>query len=153
MTLVKRKVSRDHQPMLIKLKVREDQSRFVAPNEVTFAEATKEPGSHIWGLWVSEMPVGLLAMINPKEGAVLEEGDDPSAAYIWRLMIGEKHQKKGYGKAALSLAIDQAREWGLPRICLSVVDGPLSALTLYEILGFIRTGRLVEGEIEMSLDT
>lgn len=138
--------------MLIKLKVREDQSRLVTPNETTFNEAITEPGSHIWGLWVGEIPVGLLAMVNPNECDDLEEGDDPGAAYIWRLMIGEKYQKKGYGKAALSLAIDQARKWGLARVCLSVVDSPFSALTLYETFGFIRTGRLVEGEIEMTLD-
>lgn len=133
-----------------RLKVAPAQNTLVAPNEITLAQAAYETGSYVWGLWDNDVAVGLMAMIHPKESDDLDEGDDPDAAYVWRLMIGTDHQRKGYGKQALLAAIDQAARWNLPRICLSVADEPQSAIGFYENLGFAKTGRIVDDEIELS---
>ena len=152
MALERRRVEKDHLRALFRLKVAEDQAGLVAPNEITLAQAAYEAGSHVWGLWEGDTAVGLIAMIHPHEAGGMEEGEDPDAAYIWRLMIGAEYQGKGHGRAALDLAIGQGRDWGLPRIALSVVQADNSAIAMYEAAGFRRTGKIIEDEIVLSRD-
>ena len=150
MALERREVSRDHLRALFDLKVRKDQAGLVAPNEITLAQAAYEgKGAYVWGLWADGIAIGLIAMIHPREYQDLEEDDDPDAAYIWRLMIGADHQGKGFGHAALDIAAQQARDWGLPKVALTVVDSPNGAIPFYERAGFRKTGRIVDGEVEM----
>ena len=92
-----------------------------------------------------------MAMVDPREGE-LEEGDDPEAAFLWRLMIGRDHQGRGHGAAALAEAAAQAREWSLPRVATSAVDRADSALPFYLRHGYQRTGRVVDDEIELVRD-
>ncbi|MEE9427000.1 MAG: GNAT family N-acetyltransferase [Paracoccaceae bacterium] len=134
------------------LKVLPEQNDLVSPNEITLAQAAYETGSYVWGLWEGDTAVGMIAMIHPRESDDLDEGDDPDAAYVWRLMVGAEHQGKGFGKQALLAAINQAANWGLPRICLTVADEAHSAIEFYENLGFVKTGRVVDTEIELIRD-
>lgn len=150
MTL-RRPVLREHVTPLIALAVGQDQRGLVAENAVTLAQAAYEPGAEVWGLWEGGTPVGLMAMIDPREGA-LDPGDDPEAAYLWRLMIGAAHQGRGLGAAALAEACAQARLWGLPRLAATVVEREGSALPFYLRHGFRRTGRVTGGEAEIVLD-
>ncbi len=150
MSIDRRKVTKEHLRTLFELKVRDDQPGLVAPNEITLAQAAYEgAGAYVWGLWDGGIAVGLIAMIHSGEYADLEEGDDPEAAYIWRLMIGADHQGRGYGRAALEEAAKQARDWKLPKLTVTVVDSPISPLPFYERAGFSRTGRIVDDEIEL----
>jgi diamine N-acetyltransferase len=150
--LEKRTVTRDHLWPLINLSVRPDQSDLVSSNMKTFAEAPFEPGSHIWGLWVGETPVGLMAMVHPHKYPYHEEGDDVEAAYVWRLMIAADHQGRGYGRTAIAMAFVVARDWGCPRITLGVSPAPHSAQPFYEKLGFRSTGRIVWNDLIMTSD-
>ncbi len=150
MPLELRGVTKEHLRALFNLKVRDDQQGLVAPNEITLAQAAHEgEGIYVWGLWDGGTLVGLMALIHPGEYDDLDEGDDPEAACVWRLVIGADHQGKGYGVAALEAASQQARAWGLPKIVLTVVDRADSAMAFYEKAGFRRTGRIVEEEIEL----
>ncbi len=149
MTLECRPVEKDHLRRLFQLKITAGQKGLVAPNEITLAQAAYEKGAYVWGLWDGDVLVGLMAMIHPHESGEMEEGEDPDAAYLWRLMIGAEHQGKGYGRAALDHAVQQGRDWGLPRIALSVVQADNSALSLYEKAGFAATGRITDGEADM----
>lgn len=147
--LDRRDITRENLSSLLRLKTRADQRHLVAPNAVTIAQAAYEPGSYVWGLWNDETAVGLLAMLHPGE-ALLEDGDDPGAAYIWRLLIDENYQGNGHGRAAIDLALAKARDWGLPTLATSVVDAGDSNIGFYEHLGFRRTGRIVDGEIMLA---
>lgn len=148
--LERREIDRHNLSPLLKMSLRPDQAHLVAPNPVTIAQAAYEPGSYVWGLWDGDTAVGLLAMIHPHEYPDLEDGDDPEGAYIWRLLIDVAHQGKGYGRAAIDLAANQARAWSLPRLSVSVVDAPDSNIGFYERLGFRRTGGMVDGEIVLN---
>lgn len=150
--LTLRPIHRDHLRRLFRLKVAKGQEGQVAPNEITLAQQAYEPGGYVWGLWEGEEIVGLLAMIHPGEVEEVEEGDDPEAAYVWRLMIGEQFQGRGLGREAIDRAMEVARGWHLPRISLSFVDKPGGAEGFYLKCGFVRTGRIVEGEVEMMRD-
>lgn len=149
--LARRLVARDEVVALIRLAVREDQRGLVAGNAATLAQVAYEPAAAVWGLWEGEapsgVPVGLIAMIDPRE-ALLDPGDDPKAAFLWRLMIDASHQGRGFGAAALAEVEAQARDWGLARIATSAVDREDGALPFYLRHGYHRTGRVLDGEIE-----
>ena len=151
MTLEARDIHRDHLSALFKLKVREDQRDQVAPNEVTLAQQAYEPaGTFVWGLWDGDTAVGLLAMIDLRDYEDTEEGDDLESAYIWRLLIGAEHQGKGYGRQTMAVAEGIARDWGVPRVTLSIVKKPDGAQRFYEKCGYALTGKTIEDELQMS---
>ncbi|MBF9031304.1 GNAT family N-acetyltransferase [Rhodobacterales bacterium HKCCE3408] len=135
---------------LWKLEVAEEQAGFVAPNLVTLAQAPYEGGAYPFGIWNGDEPVGFLALIDFRQIHEPEDGDPKDAAYLWRFMIAAPFQGKGYGRSALGLCFDWARGMCLPRIVTSAVEGNDVALRLYESAGFRRTGRIVDGEIELT---
>lgn len=148
----RRPIHRAHLRDLFALKVAEDQQRFVAPNEITLAQQAYEPGAYVWSLWDDTTLVGLIAMVHPGEYPDNEPEDDLGAAFIWRLMIGEAYQGRGFGRQAIEIARTIAREWGLPRVNLSFVDAHGSAEGFYSACGFRRTGRMIGDEVEMVRD-
>jgi diamine N-acetyltransferase len=150
--LERREIHRDTIRQVIDLKVRPDQSDLVAPNVVTLAQTPYETGAQVWGLWDGDVPVGLMAMVHPDEFLWHDVGDDREAAYLWRLMIGAEFQGRGYGRAAIAEAIAVARLWHLPRLASSVVNVAHSSMPFYEKLGFRNTGRIVEGELVITMD-
>jgi diamine N-acetyltransferase len=150
--LERRPVTRETVRPLAALAVRPDQPRLVTPNALTLAEAPFETGSHVWGLWAGDVPVGLMAMVHPDLYPWHQPGDDREAAYLWRLMIDGASQGKGYGRAALDFTMQTARDWGKPRVTASVSAEPHSNLGFYQHYGFRTTGRIVEGEVEIVMD-
>ncbi|MCG7522625.1 GNAT family N-acetyltransferase [Ruegeria sp. Ofav3-42] len=69
------------------------------------AQSIFEPESEIYGVWEQTAPVGLLAIVDMSHpDADLDECDDPDGIYIWRLMVDQAHQGRGYGRAALDFA-------------------------------------------------
>lgn len=151
--LERRKITRETLSPLLRLSVRDDQRDLVAPNPVTIAQvAYEQPGSYVWGLWDGDVAVGLLAMIHPHEYRHLESGDDPDAAFLWRLMVAAEAQGQGYGRAAIAECVAQTRAWGLPRLASSVVDRTDSNMGFYERLGFRKTGAIVDGELVIAMD-
>jgi diamine N-acetyltransferase len=147
--LALREITRDTVNPLIRLKVKDWQQNLVAPNAVTLAQAAYEPGSYVWGLWVEDQPVGLMAMVHPHQAAELDPQDDPDAAFLWRLMIAAEEQGKGYGLAAIEAARAQAHAWGLQRLAATVVDSENSNMAFYEHLGFHQTGKVIDGELHI----
>lgn len=155
--LVRRPVLRDHVRPLIEIRVRPDQQNLVSDNAKTLAQAAYEPGSYVWGLWDAETLVGLMAMIHPREypwDTVTrpEPGNDTTAAYLWRLLIGAEFQGKGYGSAALADAFAQARAWGCALLTAHVSETPNSNLGFYESFGFRRTGEVEDGELVIAVE-
>jgi diamine N-acetyltransferase len=150
-TLEARPVTRDSLQALIGLTVAEGQRDLVAPNVKTLAEAAYEPGAVVWGLWDGDVPVGLMAMVDPEgvrlHGPFVQAG----AAYLWRLMIGADFQGRGYGAQALHLAIATARGWGAGHLVTGVNDVPRGNRGFYERHGFISTGLVEEDDLLLVL--
>jgi diamine N-acetyltransferase len=76
---------------------------------------------------------------------------DDEKFYLGRLMIDEKHQGKGYGKAATLAVIERLKQTKDCReIYLSFVPENTGAEKLYSSVGFERTGKISEhGEVVM----
>ena len=78
---------------------------------------------------------------------------DPDDRYwLWRFMIGEKYQGRGYGKEALKLIISYFRENGASNIRLSTKESNVNAIHLYQSFGFAPNGDMNDGEIVFELN-
>jgi diamine N-acetyltransferase len=128
----------------INLKVADEQTNFVAPNVRSIAESKVFPYLVPQAIYADEELIGFALY-----------GRDPESGNYWivRLMIDEKFQGKGYGKAATLGLIEKIRR--LPDsgdIYLSFVPGNAGAEKLYRSVGFERTGETdADGEVIMRL--
>ena len=133
---------------ILKLHVREEQRDFVAPNDLSLIEAylTLAVKGHAYpfGIYDGETPVGFV-MIGYDVDETFEE--PPKIAYgnysIWRLMIDEQYQHRGYGTKALALALDFVRSFpcGRAEYCyLSYDEENEHARQLYAKFGFAENG-------------
>ena len=68
----------------------------------------------------------------------LAERDDGlySSLFIFDITVGEAHRRRGYGKAAMLFAEDEARRRGLNRVALNVFGANSVARNLYRSLGY-----------------
>lgn len=134
-----REITRDTLGAILKLKVAAAQERFVASNAVSIAQAHFYPGE-AWfrGIYAGEEPVGFV---------MLELHPDKQEYGLWRFMIDERHQGRGYGARAIARVVEHVR--GLPgakELITSVVPGEGSPGPFYQGLGFEFTGEVHEGE-------
>lgn len=142
-----RPVTKDNWKELIRLKVREDQTHFVASNLYSIAESQfgDEDEGHWtlfpYGIYEGDMPVGFLMY-----GYNLEH--PKQQAFIARLMVDEKHQGKGYGRFGMERILEIFRaEDRIKAVGISYEPENDSARKLYASLGFEETGEMVGEEV------
>lgn len=68
-----------------------------------------------------------------------DQSHDPSAWWVWDILIEAEHRGMGYGKEGMRLAEDYARSQGALTLGLSVFGFNHSARGLYESLGYETT--------------
>lgn len=68
--------------------------------------------------------------------------------YLWRLLIDRMHQRRGIGNRALDLVEEACRANGDTAIEVSWSEGRGSPAPFYEARGYVRTGKLIDGETE-----
>lgn len=125
----------------IDLKVSEDQKHFVAANVYSIAQSKIYPTYNTLAVYAKDKMVGFVMF-------GLDTDDD--RFYLGRLMIGEKFQGKGYGKAAVLEVIEKLKEdKDCKEIYLSFVPENENAEKLYEKIGFERTSEMNGEEIVM----
>ena len=123
---------------VLKLKLNEQDTKMVAPNMYSLAEAYADQVSICRGIYSDDTLVGFIMYdFNEKE----------KRGYISRLMVDDQYQKNGYGKAGLKLALDHLKTLkGIKEIQISYHPDNIKARTLYLDLGFIENGEIVDGE-------
>ena len=73
--------------------------------------------------------------------------------FLWRLLIDVHHQGRGFGRAAIDAVVDYVRTRpNADALYVSSVEGPATPMTFYEHYGFVRTGRVADGEEVLRLD-
>ncbi len=142
-----RKITAQNQWDIVALKVGEEQRSFVADNTCSLLEAyvaiTNGGTALPFGIYAGETPVGFL-MIGYGCG---DWPDAPQVAHdsysLWRLMIDQRYQGRGYGRAALAQALQYIRTLpcGPAAHCwLSYEPENTVAKHLYASFGFRETG-------------
>ena len=129
---------------LVALHVAPEQQKLVATNIRSLAQAYVQPNCYPFGIYANDVPVGFLMYC-------LDAEDDEY--WLYRLMVDENHQRKGYGEAAVRLLLaiikqDNTRH----KLYLGVdIDGS-AAPALYQKMGFRFNGRVYDGEHIMLLN-
>ena len=121
------------------------QESFVAPVPRSLAQALIRPADATSVPWFRAIAAdgeisGFVMLAMPHDVA--------KDAYLWRLLIDRRHQRRGIASLALDLVDDEVRRRGYPGIRVSWVDGKGSPAPFYEARGFIRTGEIHDGEAE-----
>lgn len=129
---------------VVALELDDDQRDLVASNLYSLAEAKFTPLACPRAIYAGTELVGFLMYDLPDE-------DEPGRAAIYRFMIDRRHQRRGYGKAALEAALDEIRAYpgiATVSICYAAKN---PARVLYESLGFKEVERDAQGEIVAEL--
>lgn len=144
---------------IVDLKVTESQKEYVAPNDISIAQVYTTIGTGCsafpFGIYNDETPVGFLLIAFHMPALYEAEGETPPEIVknnysLWRLMIDEKYQNKGYGREAVRLALAFIQTWpcGQADYCeLSYEPENQVARKLCHSFGFTETGEVEDGEI------
>lgn len=126
------------------LHVAKEQAHYVADPAVILARAYayRAQQSRAFLICDEETPVGM--------GLYYEEPELDCYDFS-QFFIDERHQGKGYGKAATKAILDAMRQEGkYPKVELCYIEGNETARKLYERFGFVQVDR-DEDEIIMRL--
>ena len=150
MTVHLRPLTDENRSELEELRLAPGQDRFVNLVADALEEAEKEPGGRAiqFGLYDGDTPVGFVMISDEVDGAGY------IAQYLWKLLIDARHQRRGYGTAALDLVVEYFRARpGIDVMWTSAGQGDGSPIPFYERYGFVQTGELVfDDEVLLRLD-
>jgi ribosomal protein S18 acetylase RimI-like enzyme len=104
-------------------------------------EGLATPGQLIFRVEADGQPVGWLwlALRNPRAEA--------GVGFIYDITIDEAHRGRGYGRAAMRLAEEEARRTGLHALALNVFGQNAIARALYSSLGYRETSVQMRKEL------
>lgn len=119
---------------IISLSVCKDQEDLVTSNAVSIAQAKVQPECLPLAVYSDDVPVGFLMYC-------VDRDDDEY--WLYRLMIDQQYQGKGYGRAAMNLLLKRIGEdKSRNKVFLGVDPSGDSSVKLYQSLGFVFTGQV-----------
>lgn len=128
-----------------RLKVRADQEKFVSNPIRSLAQAyVYRDQCQPFGIYDGDRMVGYVMVIYDYD---IPEYD------IWHMMIDDSQQGKGFGRAAMQLALDYITQKPFGdsnRVALTCNKENPVALRLYQSLGFRLTGNEDDEEVELA---
>lgn len=128
---------------VVNMKLNEPQSNYVAPNVVSLAQA--------WLYYDNARPYAILNDEEVVGFMMLDWDEEERSVGVWRFMIGAEYQHRGYGRQALQLAIELAKNSPeIDMMYLDYVKDNTNARELYASLGFAENGKVEDGEIIMT---
>ena len=144
-----REISDANRPAVTALRVAPGQERFVDAVEESLAEAAETPEAKPWyrAVYAGEEPVGFVMLswnVTPAPGIL-------GPWFLWRLLIDERHQRRGYGRAALEQLVDLIRAEGATELLTSYNPDDGNPWPFYKRFGFVPTGDVEDGEIVLRL--
>lgn len=142
-----REITEENKAECFSLKVNAKQLEYIATNENSLKEAAEnEEVARPFAIYINDKMVGFTMF------AFDEENEDPDDKYwLWRFMIDEALQGKGYGKLALTEIIKYFKNNGADIITLSTKESNQTALALYHQFGFRENGQMNDEEIVLKL--
>ena len=145
-----REITDQNREAVCALRVRPDQERFVASVASSLEDAAAAPEANPWyrGVYSGDEPVGFVMLswnVPPGRPGVI------GRYFLWRLLIDERHQGRGVGRAVLTQIIDLVRAEGATELLTSYEPGEGDPWPFYRGLGFQPTGEIDDGEIVLRL--
>jgi diamine N-acetyltransferase len=137
-----REITDENRAAVAALRVAPGQEQFVASVEKSFADAAETPEGNPWyrAIYAGDEPVGFVMLswnVTPQPGI-------RGPWFLWRLLIDERYQGRGYGRAALRLIVEVIRAEGATELLSSYHPGDGEPWPFYEKFGFVPTGEIDE---------
>jgi diamine N-acetyltransferase len=136
---------------VLALAVPPEQERFVGTVAAALRDAEEIPEGKPWyrAVYAGDEAVGFVMLswnVEPDPPRII------GPWFLWKLLIDRRHQRRGYGREAVRLVAEIARENGAVELLTSCVDADGGPEPFYERLGFRRTGERDEnGELILAL--
>jgi diamine N-acetyltransferase len=132
------------------------QQRYLGSMESHFEDAEEYARAcpRYWSVHDGDRLVGFVMISDNIPQAVLDADDDIVGPYfLWRLLIDADVQGRGYGRATIDAVVDYVRTRpGADAFYTSCEPGEGSPQPFYLQYGFVKTGRIADGEEVMRLD-
>jgi diamine N-acetyltransferase len=131
----------DRQAVLA-LRVAAEQERFVGGSvQNVLADAAEYPQAKPWyrAVFAGEEPIGFVMIswnCEPQPPEII------GPWFLWKLLIDERHQGRGYGSEVVRQVAEIVRAEGATELLTSIVPGDGGPAGFYERLGFVPTGDL-----------
>jgi diamine N-acetyltransferase len=147
-----REVTDENRHAVLAVRVAPAQKRFVGTVAAAVVDAQEIPEGKPWyrAIYASDQPVGFVMLswnVTPEPPRII------GPWFLWKLLIDERYQRRGYGREAVRLVADIVRANGASELLTSCVPGDDGPEPFYRHIGFRPTGELDEnGEIILALD-
>ena len=128
------------------------QERYLGSMESHFEDAAEEPRAkpRMWSVYDGDQLVGFVMI---SDGIEQLDEDLVGPYFLWRLLIDERFQGRGYGAATIDAIVDYLRERpGAEILFTSCKAGVGSPQGFYLRYGFALTGETKWGEDLLGLD-
>jgi len=128
------------------LQLAEEEREFISSNVYVIAEWKFETESALKAIYSDTELVGMLAYY-------LHDGEHGYFYWLYHLMIQKRYQGKGYGEAAVRLAVKEMNQLGATEIRTMYMPGNIRSQNLFKKLGFDEIGTLDGGDIFLRLSS
>jgi GNAT superfamily N-acetyltransferase len=128
------------------------EGRFVSSVADSLEEAAETPQGSPWyrAVYRDDEPVGFVML---SWNCVPRPPDIIGPWFLWKLIVDERHQGRGIGRAIVDEVVRLIRAEGAGELFTSHVIGEGGPDGFYERLGFVATGELdLQGERILRLD-
>ena len=148
------KITGENREAVLALRVAPGQERFVSSVEDSLAEAAEYPHAKPWyrAVYASgevARPVGFVMVswnCEPQPPEII------GPWFLWRLLIDQRYQGRGYGAAVVRQIAELVRAEGAAELLTSYVPEDGGPAGFYQRLGFMPTGELdSNGEVIVRL--
>jgi diamine N-acetyltransferase len=140
---------------VLALSVASEQEQFVGSVQRALEDAAEYPQANPWyrAVYAGDEPVGFVMMswnVEPRPPEII------GPWFLWKLLIDERHQGRGYGAEVVRQIAELVRMEGATELLTSYVEGSGGPAGFYERLGFVPTGKRDdngEGGVRLPLTT
>jgi GNAT superfamily N-acetyltransferase len=147
-----RDVNDENREKVLAVRVAPAQERFVGTvaGALTLAEEIPEGKPWYRAIYTDDHPVGVVMLswnVTPQPPRII------GPWFLWKLLVDEGQQHRGYGREAVRLVADIVRANGATELLTSFAPGEGGPGPFYRRIGFRPTGELdVSGETILALD-
>src|SRR4051812_23135709 len=134
-----REVTNENRDAVVALRIAESQEGIVSTVADSLLEAEETPEGNPWyrAIYADDEAVGFLMLswdVTPAPPRII------GPWFLWKLLIDERYQGRGYGRETVKLVADIARNHGATELLTSYVVAANNPEPFYRHIGFVPTG-------------
>jgi diamine N-acetyltransferase len=137
-------ITPDNVHQVMNLKVTSDQEKFIASNARSIAEGSTRKDAWYRAIYYDDVLVGF---------CMISDIPEKAEYYLWRFMIDQQYQRRGYGRRAMEILIEHVKTRPKAKVfytsCKKGKGGPEG---FYIKMGFHHTGKEENGEYLLQMD-